>query len=97
MFAEHLALLDDLLAVGDVHYPAVVVGEVLHHPRHLRRPDPLPGISQLLLAAQVYPVDQLLDLGDCQHPGQSEVVLEGHPGKQGLQTAVGAAPAVVVE
>ena len=69
VFPEGLTLLDDLLPVGDVQDPAIVVGKVLDHPGDLGCPDPFPAVAQLILAAEVDAVDQLLDLGDGQHLG----------------------------
>lgn len=56
--------------------PAVVAGEVLDHPGDLSCPDPLPTVAKLILAAEVDPVDELLDLRDGQHFGHFQVALE---------------------
>lgn len=51
MLPKHLAVLDDVLPIGYVHDSAVVVAQLLDHPRHLRRPDPLPTSLESLVAA----------------------------------------------
>jgi hypothetical protein len=94
---EHLAMLDDVLAVSDVEDAAVVVGHLLDHPGHLSGSDPLPGIFEPLVASQVDEVDDLLYFREGGHCGHLAVALKVEPGEQGLQRPVGATPAVVVE
>jgi hypothetical protein len=92
-----LALLHDLVPIGNMQNPAIIIGQVLDHPCDLCSADPLLSVVKFVLAAQVDAVDQGLDLRDGQHAWQTEVPLEGEPGEEGLQGAVGAAPSVVVE
>ncbi len=49
--------------------PAVIACEVLDRPGDLSCPDPLPAVAKLILAAEVDPVNELLDLRDAQHLG----------------------------
>jgi hypothetical protein len=51
MLPKHLAVLDDVLPIGYVHYSAVIVAQLFDHPRYLCRPDPLSASLESLVAA----------------------------------------------
>ena len=94
---EHLAVLDDVLPVSNVHDPAVIAAELLDHPGHFGRPDPLPASFQLFGTAQVDVVDDLLDLGEGRHHWDPAVVVEVEPGEESLEGSICAPPAMIAE
>lgn len=97
MLPYHLTLFHYLLPIGHMQDPAIVIGQALHHPCHFSRTDPFLRIVEFILAAQVDAINQGLDLRDGEHARQAEVSLEGEPGEEGLQTAIGTSPPVIIK
>ena len=81
MFSQDLALLNNIFAVGNMQYPAVIVGDFLDHPGHFGSSDPLVGIFEFVGAGDVDAIEYLLDLGDGWHRGKPAVLLEVEPGE----------------
>jgi hypothetical protein len=94
---EHFAILDYVLPVRDMDYPAIDIGEFFDDPRDLSCSYPLAGVSEFVRTSQIDPVNEFLDLGDGEHLGQLAVVLDVEPGEEGLEGAIGAAPPLVIE
>lgn len=97
MFSKHLAVFDDILAIGNVHYSAIEIGELFDHPRNFSGSDPLPAISEFIFAREVDSIDGFLNFSDAQHLGQVAVALDVEPGEKSLQGTIGTTPTVVIE
>ena len=84
MLPKGLAVLYDLIAIWNMDYSAIIVGQFFNHPGYFSRSDPLLSPFQFLVATDVDSIDELLYFGEWRNWWYFEVILDIKPRQNGL-------------